>query len=58
MPTANAKLTTAVEDYLTDLRRIRALSMTAGKGGNTPHVIAVFVLLDNDSVFGTHLVLP
>ena len=41
MPTANAKLTTAVEDYLTDLRRIRASGGATGERSYYPALSAL-----------------
>ena len=41
MPTANAKLVTAVEDYLTDLRRIRASGGATGERSYYPALSAL-----------------
>ena len=41
MPTANTKLTTAVEDYLTDLRRIRASGGATGERSYYPALSAL-----------------
>ena len=41
MPTANAKLTTTVEDYLTDLRRIRASGGATGERSYYPALSAL-----------------